>query len=136
MNELSFPDFKRKHGLGYKEIQRMTGCSLEQARAYTKGAPIPEDLAKLIHAVDIVVSVAKANANVFSNIDAQQAIHEIELRDRLIEKRDKHIAHLESLIADLRNGRALSIQGLQHDAVFIDEAKHIEHKATEEWGDG
>lgn len=97
MTDITLPDFKRKHGLGYKHIQKLCNCTLDEARALSQGqAPVPDDIARMVVTIDAIVSEAKANSGIFTDIDAQHAIHEIE-------KRDKRIAELEGKIAQAIN---------------------------------
>lgn len=95
MNELSFFDFKRKHGLSYGDIQKMTGKTLQESKDLCSGAPVPEDVARIIKAVDIVIDRIKLENGIFTDVDAQYAA-------KIIEELNKEIATLKAELADYK----------------------------------
>ena len=93
--ELSFFDFKRKHSLSHSDIQKITNCTLDTSREWTKGAPVPHHITQMLKGVDIVIDQIKTEQGIFTNSDAQHAAH-------IIEGLNIKLANLESELAIFR----------------------------------
>ena len=109
-HQLTFFDFKRKHGLGYSDIQKITGCSLTTAQKWTSGDPVPDYIIQMINGIDVVIDRIKTDNGIFTDVDAQHAAH-------IMEKLNKEIKALKATIPRLQSNQ-VDIRGPE-DAVSL-----------------
>jgi len=93
--ELSFFDFKRKFGLGHSDIKKITQCTLEESKEWTKGAPVPKHIIEMINAISVVVDRMKLDNGIFTDVDAQHAAHIIERQNVKISELEKAVRNLQ-----------------------------------------
>lgn len=103
--ELSFFDFKRKHGLSHSDIQSITGCSLTISREWANGATVPEYIAQMLHGIDIVIDRIKTENSIYTATDAQHAAN-------IIEKQNKRISELEEMVRNLQPNMELMTKSM------------------------
>jgi hypothetical protein len=103
-SELTFFDFKRKHSLGHSDIQKITGCDLAESRDWAAGkTAVPENIAQMLHGIDVVIDRIKTEQGIFTNSDAQHAAH-------IIEGLNKEISALK--LAAKRDGEPQPVEEL------------------------
>jgi len=112
-HQLTFFDFKRKHGLGHSDIQKIIHCTLQDSKNWTQGTPVPPYILDMINAIDVVIDRIKTDNGIFTDVDAQHAAH-------IIEGLNKEIAALKVEIADLKD-----------DLVFMLEEREAIHPVFE-----
>ena len=109
MNELSFFDFKRKHSLGYDDICKITGCTLNHAKDWTQGGPVPHHIMKMLLGIDVVIDRIKTENGIFTDSDAQHAAN-------IIEKQNIKIIQLEAELAQFRGRTGGYIEQLTNNS--------------------
>lgn len=101
-HELSFFDFKRKFGLGHHDMQKITQCTLNESKEWSK-SPAPKHIIDMINAISVVVDRIKTDNGIFTDVDAQHAAH-------IIEGLNKEIKALKETIRSLQDNKLGKMQ--------------------------
>lgn len=119
-HELTFFDFKRKFGLGHHDIQRITQCTLEESKEWTKGTPAPKHIIEMFNAISVVIDRIKTDNGIFTDVDAQHAAH-------IIEKLNKEIESLKETMREMGRKHGEDIVFLGKPEVYVFGESTIEH---------
>lgn len=95
--ELTFFDFKRKHGLGFHDICKITGCTFDQSKEWTRSNIAPKHIMDMVRAIDVVIDRIKTDNGIFTDVDAQHAAHIIEGLNNEIDILKAKINHLTTV---------------------------------------